>query len=211
MKLNSIQISSNLILGSIITRVLMAGSVIFSACSSDDPQKEDVPELITKVTLTFTPMGGGSPVVATAADPDGTGVQSLKTSGPITLGKGMAYTLELALINELAKPTDPAYDITAEVEEEGVEHQFYYSWTNDVFSDPTGNGNVDKRTDPVRYDDKDSNGLPIGLRTEWTAASAAASGTFQVLLKHQPGLKSATSTSADGEDDLNITFDIEVK
>jgi hypothetical protein len=170
-----------------------------------------VPELITKVTLTFTPAGGGSPVVATAADPDGTGVQSLKTSGPIILSKGTTYTLELALINELAKPTDPGYDITAEVEEEGVEHQFYYSWTNDVFSDPTGNGNVDKRTDPVRYDDKDSNGLPIGLHTDWTVASVVSTGTFQVLLKHQPGLKSATSTSADGEDDLNVTFDIEVK
>jgi hypothetical protein len=211
MRLSFIPINGNLIRGSITTLILAACSLIFSACSSDDPQKEDVPELITKVVLTFTPAGGGDPVVTTATDPDGTGVQSLKISGPIKLSKGTAYTLKLALLNELAKPTEPEYDITAEVEEEGVEHQFYYSWTNDVFSDPTGNGNVDNRTDPVPYDDKDNNGLPIGLRTEWTAASAAASGTFQVLLKHQPGLKSATSTSADGEDDLNITFDIEVK
>jgi len=211
MKLNFIQISNNLIHGTITTLAIAAGSLIFSACSSDDPQKEDVPELITKVTLTFTPTGGGDAVVVSATDPDGTGVQSLETSGPITLTKGVPYTLELALINELAKPTDPEYDITAEVEEEGNEHMFFYSWTNNVFADPTGNGNVDNRNDDIRYEDKDVNGLPIGLHTAWTSAAAAATGKFQVLLKHQPGLKSATSTSADGEDDLNITFDIEIK
>jgi len=211
MKLNFIQISNNLIHGTITTLAIAAGSLIFSACSSDDPQKEDVPELITKVTLTFTPAGGGDAVVVSATDPDGTGVQSLKTSGPITLTKGVSYTLELAPINELAKPTDPEYDITAEVEEEGPEHMFFYSWTNNVFADPTGNGNVDNRNDAIRYEDKDVNGLPIGLHTAWTSAAAAATGKFQVLLKHQPGLKSATSTSADGEDDLNITFDIEIK
>lgn len=208
MKLNSIQINTH---GAITTLVLMAGSLIFSACSSDDPQKEDVPELITNVTLTFTPASGGAPVIATAADPDGTGVQPLATSGPITLSKGTAYTLELALINTLAKPTDPEYNITAEVEEEGVEHMFFYSWTNNVFADPAGNGNVDNRTDAVAYEDVDANGLPIGLHTAWTSVGAAVTGKFQVLLKHQPGLKSATSTTADGEDDLNVTFDIEIK
>jgi hypothetical protein len=211
MKLNSIQISSNLIHGTITALVLSAGSLMFSACDSDDPQKEDVPELITRVTLTFTPQGGGNAVVVTATDPDGTGVQTLRTSGPIALAKGTSYALELTLINELAKPTDPEYDITAEVEEEGDEHMFFYSWTNNVFANPAGNGNVDNRADAVRYEDKDGNDQPIGIHTAWTAAAAAASGKFQVLLKHQPDLKSATSTSADGEDDLNITFDIEVK
>jgi len=211
MKIRFIPINNHFSHGTITALVLFAGSIILAACHSDDPQKEDVPELITKVTLTFTPDGGGDPVVVTAKDPDGTGVQSLQTSGPITLAKGASYTLELALVNELAKPTDPAYDITAEVEEEGYEHMFFYSWTNDVFANPAGNGNVDNRNDAVRYEDKDSNGQPIGLHTAWTSAAAASSGKFQVLLKHQPGLKSATSTSADGEDDLNITFNIEVK
>ena len=211
MKLNFIQINRNLIPGTVFTLALSAGSLIFSACSSDDPQKEDVPELITTVTLTFTPEGGGDAVVVAAVDPDGTGVQSLQTSGPISLARDKSYTLELALVNTLAKPTDPEYDITAEVEEEGDEHMFFYSWTNNVFANPAGNGNVDNRADAVRYEDKDGNGLPIGLHTAWTSATAAASGKFQVLLKHQPGLKSANSTSADGEDDLNVTFDIEIK
>jgi hypothetical protein len=211
MKFISIQIPGHFVKTSFTMLLLAIFSLSFTACDSDDPQKEDVPEMITKVTLTFTPAGGGTPVVATAVDPDGVGVQSLTTSGPVSLNKGTSYTLELTLINELAKSTDPEYDITAEVEEEGEEHMFFYSWTNNVFSDPAGNGNVDNRADAVHYEDEDGNGLPIGLHTTWTSAAAAASGKFQVILKHQPDLKSATSTVADGEDDLNITFDIQIK
>lgn len=211
MKRNSNQILHSAVKNAIVLWALAGSMLIVSACDSDDPQKEDVPELTTKVTLTFTPVGGGTAVVATAIDPDGLGVQPLTTSGAIVLGKTTSYTLDLALINELAKPTDPEYDITGEVEEEGDEHMFFFSWTNNVFSNPTGNGNVDNRADAVNYEDEDKNGLPIGLSTSWTAADAAATGKFQVLLKHQPGLKSANSTSADGEDDVNITFDIQIQ
>lgn len=206
-----IQTPGYFVKSSITMLIIAACTLSFTGCDSDDPQKEDVPELITKVTLTFTPGGGGTPVTATATDPDGTGVQPLATSGPIVLTKGVTYSLELTLLNELAQSTDPEYDITAEVEEEGAEHMFFYSWTNNVFSDPTGNGNVDSRTDLVNYEDEDTNGLPIGLHTSWTSAAAAVSGKFQVLLKHQPDLKTATSTSEDGEDDVNVTFDIQVQ
>ena len=58
--------------------LIMAFAMQFSGCKKDDPKPEDVPELITKATLTFTPNGGGTPVVATATDPDGEGVQDLK-------------------------------------------------------------------------------------------------------------------------------------
>ena len=44
--------------------------LLFAAgCEVEDPIREDVPELITKVTLTFTPTVG-DPVVVTATDPD---------------------------------------------------------------------------------------------------------------------------------------------
>jgi hypothetical protein len=207
----SIQIPGYFIKSSVALLMLAVCSLSFTGCDSDDPQKEDVPELITKVTLTFTPDGGGTPVVATAADPDGIGVQPLATSGPIVLSSGVSYALELTLVNELANATDPEYDITAEVEEEGDEHMFFYSFTNNFFANPAGNGNVDNRTDAVNYDDKDSKDLPIGLHTSWTVGTVVKSGKFQVLLKHQPDLKNATSTAEDGEDDLNITFDIQVQ
>jgi hypothetical protein len=181
-----------------------------SGCG-EDPKKENTPELITKATLTFSPVGGGSDIVVTATDPDGLGSQDIIADGEIDLAANAAYTLTITLINELAEPSEPEYDITAEVEEEGDEHLFFFAWTNNVFSDPAGNGNVDTRADDVNYNDEDGNGLPLGLSTDWNSAVAAASGTFRVILKHQPELKSATSPSTTGDTDLDITFTINIQ
>jgi hypothetical protein len=193
---------------------IMSGAIAFAsmltACSDDDPKKENTLELITQATLTFTPAGGGAAVVATATDPDGEGLQDLTVDGPIELATNTSYTLTLELINGLADPAEDEYDITAEVQEEGDEHMFFFGWTNNVFSNPAGNGNIDARADAVNYNDEDDNGLPLGLNTSWTSAAAAASGTFTVILKHQPDLKSETSTSETGETDLDITFTLNV-
>ena len=101
--------------------------------------------------------------------------------------------------------------ITEEVVEESHEHMFFFSWTNNVFSDPTGNGNIDNRNDDINYEDADYNGLPLRLETSWTTGAAAAAGAFRVLLKHQPDIKNATSSSTTGETDLDITFTINVE
>lgn len=196
---------------SLVGFMAVSSLVLTTACDDDDdPKKEDTPELITQAKLTFTPVGGGSTVVVTATDPDGEGVQDISVDGPISLDADKSYELSIALINGLADPSDAEYNITAEVEEESDEHMFFFSWTNNVFADPSGNGNVDNRDDAVNYNDEDANGLPLGLSTSWTTAAATASGTFRVMLKHQPDLKNATSTSSTGESDLDIEFDIVV-
>jgi len=182
-----------------------------SSCDDEDPVREDVPELITKATLTFTPSGGGTAVVVTATDPDGDGVEDIEVDGSINLEANKTYVLTMTLVNGLASPSDPAYDITAEVEEEGDEHLFFFAWTNNVFADPAGDGNVDNREDAVNYNDEDAGGLPLGLNTDWTSASAASTGTFRVILKHQPDLKSSTSSSTAGETDLDLTFTINIQ
>ncbi|HZY82760.1 MAG TPA: hypothetical protein VFE50_24725 [Cyclobacteriaceae bacterium] len=185
--------------------------LILPGCDNNDPQKEDVPEMITKATLTFTPTSG-TPIVATATDPDGEGVQSIKTDGPIVLKKSTSYTLSINLINGLAQPTDDEYDISNEVEEEGDEHMFFFGWTGDAFSQPEGNGNIDVRADPVNYTSLDEKGLPLGLTTSWRTADIATQGaTFRVLLKHQPNLKTSSSSSNDGETDLDVSFSLKVE
>ena len=183
-------------------------SALFSSCEVDDPQREDAPELITQAVLTFTPSDGGAGVVVTATDPDGDGVQDIAVDDAINLVVNKTYILTISLINGLANPADPSYDITAEVDEESDEHLFFYGWTNTVFADPAGDGNGDNRQDDVNYNDEDVNGLPLGLSTTWTAAGIVSAGTFRVILKHQPGLKSQTSSSSDGETDLDLTFEI---
>lgn len=193
----------NLILPSIF-----AVSLLIAGCS-EDPEPENIPELITKATLTFSPTGG-TPVVVSASDPDGEGPQDLQIDGPIDLIKGTTYVLTIELINGLYNPGEEGYDITEEVREEGDEHQFFFSWSDGSFSSPTGTGNIGT-SGSVNYSDEDDGGLPIGLTTSWTTAATTTSGkSFRVVLKHQPDIKSTTSTSNDGESDLDITFSLAI-
>ncbi len=191
--------------------VLLSGALVFlSGCSKDDPKPENIKEAITKATFTFTPVTG-SPVVVNVTDPDGNdGPINRVLSGPINLVKNTTYTLTITMINELAPTTAPEYNVTEEVEEEAVEHMFFFAWTNNTFSNPAGNGNIDARTDVVNYNDKDINNLPLGLSTAWTTINATGSGKFRIVLKHQPDLKSATSTFSDGDSDLDVEFDLTV-
>lgn len=191
-------------------RAMLLAAVLFTGCSKDDPQKEDTPELITKATLTFTPTGGGTAVVVSATDPDGEGVQDIAVDGPINLAAGTQYVLTIDLINALVPVGQPGYSITEEVEEEGAEHMFFFSWTGAVFQTPAGDGNIDNRADAVSYVDLDTNGQPIGLITTWTSAGATATGSFRIILKHQPESKTSTSGSSVGETDLDLTFVVNV-
>jgi hypothetical protein len=213
LKKNQLHMKNNQSINVNILKLVVFPFVIFtmaflSGCNDDDPEREDTPEMITKATLTFTP-DAGTPVVVTATDPDGEGVQDISVDGPINLEANKSYTLSISLINELAQPSDPAYNITQEVEEEGDEHMLFFEWTNNLFTDPAGNGNVDNRNDDVNYEDQDANSQPLGLETLWIAGGAS-SGTFRVVLKHQPGLKTGTSGSSTGETDLDITFAINI-
>lgn len=195
----------------ILSSLLLAGTAFFTSCDNDDPAKEDVPELITKATLTFTPSGGGAPVVVTATDPDGEGVQDIKVDGAINLAANKTYTLSITLLNELADPADAAYNITEEVEEEGAEHMFFFSFTAGAFTNPAGNGNIDSRADAVNYLDEDEGGLPIGLLTSWTTGGVRTGATFRVVLKHQPETKTASSGFSVGETDVDIEFTLNVQ
>jgi hypothetical protein len=199
----------------LVITIFSGALIAFSGCENDDPIPENIPELITTVTLKFTPAGGGAAITVTATDPDGEGVQDISVDGPINLVKGVQYTLSLQLINGLYDPGDDGYDITAEVKEEGDEHQFFFRFSEGVFSSPTGTGNIKDNASSVagaiNYLDEDSNGLPIGIETSWTAINAATTDkSFRLLLKHQPEIKSSTSGSLDGESDLDITFVVNV-
>lgn len=205
------------ILKSFASITVIAAVLLLAGCSKDEPKKEDTPELITKATLVFTPSDGSAAVTVTATDPDNQGAQPIRVDGPINLVKNKTYVMTISLVNGLAQPTDPAYDISEEVEEEGDEHQFYFSWTNDAFSSPTGNGNIDNPNDAMNYtggaNSKDTNGRNLGLTTTWTTAnpSGTINSNFRVLLKHQPGLKTNTSDANTGETDLDLTFVLNVQ
>jgi len=169
---------------------------------ADAPSCENEEEVIDKVTLTFTPVGGGTTINAVAADPDGPGPLDL-TVEDISLAQNKTYDMSITLEN-----TIEGEDITEEIREEDEDHLFLFGWTGDVFTDPMGDGNIDNRTDAVNYNDQDSNGLPVGLSTNWTVTTESATGTLRIVLKHQPELKSATSGFSVGGTDVDISWNI---
>lgn len=176
--------------------VLSCLAVLFLAgCNdSDDPQPEAVPETITLTVLTFTPVNGGTALVYQAEDADGDGPEDV-VAEDIILNDNTAYNLTVGFYNGLLEETDEEYDVTEEVEEEGDEHQVFYEWNPATLLDGQ-----------LSYNDEDENGLPIGLSTTFTTGDTGQSGTLRVVLKHQPGIKSATSGINDGESDVDVTF-----
>jgi hypothetical protein len=179
----------------------------FLSCEVDDPQKEEVPELITKVILSFEQISGGEPIVATATDPDGEGVADVQIDHPIMLEPLTTYNLRITLVNNLVDATQPEYDVSQEVREEADEHMFFFGWNENLFSEPSGIGNIENAGGAVHYLDEDINGLPLGLETRWTT-SASLTGELRIILKHQPDLKSDQSDVRMGETDLDIIFPI---
>ena len=181
---------------------------IFTACEEDEaaPEEENEVEVFTDVKLVFTPTAGGAAVEASAQDPDGAGVQELQVLGAINLAANTSYTLTMVIENCLESPCEL---MNEEIEEEDDEHQFFFAFTNDAFTSPAGNGNIDSASDPINYNDSDGNGNAIGLNTSWTTGSAS-SGTFTVQLQHQPDVKTATSGATDGDTDFALTFNLNI-
>jgi hypothetical protein len=177
--------------------------LVFTSCDDDVPPAEDEEEIITDVILTFS--SGSSSVTASAQDPDGEGPQDLAITEHIVLAANTEYIMTIELENSIEGER-----ITEEVEKEGDAHMFFFAFTMDIFSSPAGVGNMDDRAGAVNYNDQDLNGQPIGLSSTWTTGDAA-SGTFQLVLKHQPDLKSATSTSTDGSSDIDLTWNITIQ
>ena len=107
------------------------------------------------------------------------------------------YDGSLELLNETETPPG---DITEEVEEEALEHQFFFQ---------TSIGGVS-----FTYEDTDTNGNPIGILTKVTT-EGSGSGTITVILRHEPdkdasGVSNGDITNAGGETDIEVVFNVEV-
>lgn len=177
---------------------ILSFGLFLTSCNDDDEIiAEEEEEVITQLTLTFS--DGTNTITGTYLDADGDGPNAgTFTPATIVLDANTTYDLSLTFTNTLE---DPAEDITAEIEEEDAEHQIFFSYTNGVFTNAS-----------TTYNDQDDNGNPVGLSTSWTTgATASTTGNFTVTLKHQPDIKSATSTIDDGSTDIAQTFSIELQ
>lgn len=171
--------------------LLVATVLLISGCD-DDPEPVNEEEVITTLTLTLTPNGGGTPVTLRFYDEDGDGsIQPQKTvSGPLAANK--TYAGVITLLNETETP---AGNITEEVKEEADDHLFCFTITNANLT--------------VNATDKDNNNLPVGIETSWVTGAAGA-GTVKVVLRHQPGAKTGNCPGA-GDTDIEVDFDVTIQ
>jgi hypothetical protein len=195
-----------------ILMVLFA-SIAITGCKKEDdivPEEENEEEVITDVKLIFTNTSNSSDVIeARAQDPDGAGVQELAILDEINLDTSKTYTLTFEIMNNLDSPGE---NIGDEILAEDEEHQIFFSFSNNAFANPIGNGNIDNSGDPLNYNDSDANGNPVGLSTNWTTSSSQLSGgTFIVRLQHQPDIKSSSSGATDGDTDFELQFVLNIQ
>ena len=166
-------------------------AVLFVSCVNDSELVNEE-EVITTLTVTLVPEGGGTAVVLSFQDLDGDG-EDAPVINTGDLAAGVTYNGSIELLNETESPAE---DITEEVEEEDLDHQFFYT---------VGSG-LDVTT---AYSNFDSEENPLG--TEFTlTAGAVSSGTLTFTLRHEPNKPNTGLSNAEGETDIEVSFDIEV-
>ena len=178
--------------------ILMAPLFIMHSCDKE-VEVENEEELITTVTYTLRPMNIAIPtVVCTYKDLDGDGgnAPTFAISGPLL--PNTTYDGTITLLNESESPVE---DITIEVEEESVDHQFFYAPSSAI---------------TITYNDADTNGNPIGLKTTVKTGAAASNQSIKVTLRHEPnksasGVKEGNIANAGGETDIEIKYTLNVQ
>jgi len=177
----------------------------------------------TTAVLHFTPEDGGETLSFSWSDPENDGdpiIDDILLPDASTHNHHdtLTYTLDIELWNDLE---DPVEEVTPDIENEAEEHQFFFTGSA-VESDATGANN-----DAIieqEYDDTDADGLPLGLTNTITTLDWG-SGALTVTLRHMPpendeaikveGLAEEVAESGfgaiGGEDDIQITFNIEVE
>jgi len=196
----------NIHLNYLKTKTIMKNSIIalsmittiglaITGCKKDDdlvdvPQPVvNEPEIITSMFLMLTDSATSTPFDTVAfRDLDGDGANAPVQWDTLRLNANTTYMMNVLLLNEIPTPADT---ISNEVAEEANDHQFFF--------------NIAGVSLTHTYLDQDTNTppLPLGLVNK-IRTGAAGTGTFQVVLKHQPGIKDGQQTT--GDSDVDVTF-----
>ena len=165
-------------------------ATMFAGCS-DDPVSTNEEEVISTIIVTLTPATG----TAITLSWDDTNQDAIVDNTEISVSGGLKINTKYkTVIQLLNKSAEPDVDVTEEIEEESKHHLFCFTVAGAALT--------------IGYDDEDRNGLPIGLSSTWTTTTAST-GTVNVTLRHQPGVKTGDCPGA-GNTDASITFNIEV-
>jgi hypothetical protein len=182
-------ISLNIFLGVISPALLVR--------CSDDSQSTNEREMITTVFVTLTsvvtPPEERDTITLSWDDTNRDTIvddNEVITSGPLLVDK--TYQAKIQILN---KSVDPEIVITEEIQKEAEDHILCFAITNAGIS--------------ITTQDEDKNGMPVGLLSTWTTSSMAGTGTVNITLRHQPGVKTGDCPGF-GDTDVNVTFEVAV-
>lgn len=180
------------------TLFILLATIVFSACSNDDDNPDPVneEEVITTLTATLIPVGGGATITLQTQDLDGDGPNAPVITVSSPLAVDTTYNGSLELLNETESPAE---SINEEIVAEDDEHQFFYQASNSIAT--------------FTYTDSDGDGNPIGLEFTLTTDTAAGSGNITITLRHEPskdasGVSDGDITNAGGETDIQAIFPV---
>lgn len=176
------------------TLPVLAALALAACGDSTGPGQEQ--ELITRVTLTLTPVGGGAAQVIYIDDPDGLGPTAPSAQvGTLQLVQGNDYTGSVTFENRLVSPPE---NITEEVAADDDEHMVIYT-----VGGATGTTLVTTDTDMSLRQ--------LGLAYTVTAGDAAGAGTVRVVLCHYDATpKPATASTCTVDTDIDVSFNFTV-
>lgn len=211
------------------TRHLLTLALLFTvAC--DDTKDDDHSDhedhsdgQTTSLVLNLTPVNGDETLSFSWSDPEGDGDPVVDD---ILLPDGsdhshhdtQRYTLDIELWNE---QEDPVEDVALEIAELATEYQFFF--TGSAVEGPA-TGNNDDAIIEHEYADSDDDGLPLGLSNNIKTLAWGA-GELTVTLRHLPpegdepvktddlvdAVASDGFSAIGGDDDIQVTFNIEVE
>lgn len=201
----------------ILTAAVFVSAALTFGCADDDDASPTGPtdpeehedddhgpgeeELITTLSITLTPSGGGTPITVRFRDLDGEGGDA-PVVDVLTVTAGTDYNGMVQVLNETETPPE---NITEEVEEEAEAHQFFFE-TLGGFSAAT-----------VEYADKESDygtntgaDHPVGIAFNLSVPDNARDGQLRVILSHfDEAPKDGVSRS--DETDIDVTFNVLVR
>jgi hypothetical protein len=166
------------------TAAAFTALLTLGACG-DDPAEvipgAGDPENISNVTLTLVPVGGGTTLVSTIRDPDGTQLPQPPgvPSATLALRQGVTYNASIDLLNDL--DPDNVVSTTEEIEEEADFHRLFYTFSCTGVTAPVASFNQDNQS-PAQ---------PLGTTFQVVvAADAPTTTTCQVQRRAVTGVPS---------------------
>ncbi|WP_343486419.1 type 1 periplasmic binding fold superfamily protein [Allomuricauda sp. d1] len=176
--------------------IFALAGLLFTGCSDDDENPDPVneEEVITTMTVTLVPGGGGDTITLQTRDLDGDGPDAPVVTVSGDLAANTTYGGGIVLLNETETPPE---NITEEVEDEDDEHQFFFVTTGNIAS--------------VDYGDQDDDGNPVGLVFTLTTGDAG-NASIAITLRHEPKKPNdGTLADAGGETDITETFNLTIQ